>query len=96
MRTERSFNFTLCTNDFRVLRTSAKRLLFRAGNFELLDYLQVEDFVDEVAAVVGAVGVAVDEAIVDFDFESLLAMQLDSSLLLVVLLAVDVWVIGDG
>ena len=59
-------------------------------------YLQVEDFVDEVAAVVGAVGVVAGEAIVDFDFESLLAMQLDSSLLLAVLLVADVWVIGDG
>ena len=59
-------------------------------------HLQVGDFVDEVAAVVGAVGVVADEAIVDFDFESLLAMQLDSSLLLAVPLVVDVWVIGDG
>ena len=59
-------------------------------------YLQVEDFVDEVAAVVGAVGVVAGEAIGDFDFESLLAMQLDSSLLLAVPLAADVWVIGDG
>ena len=64
--------------------------------FKSVPHLQVGDFVDEVAAVVGAVGVVADEAIVDFDFESLLAMQLDSSLLLAVPLVVDVWVIGDG
>ena len=87
-------------SNFRIerLRVKIQRRLSLLAHafFKNWPHLQVGDFVDEVAAVVGAVGVVADEAIGDFDFESLLAMQLDSSLLLAVPLVVDVWVIGDG